>query len=138
MPYFLHDEFRICQRAAWSLGMASETHPELIVKWLPQIISAMKAPKHDAIIRNAIRTFQNLKSIPEQYEGEIYELCFEYLTDPKYPIAFKAFSMTVCRRIVMEYPELKGELIEVIQDAMEKGSAGIMSRGKRELKMLRR
>lgn len=136
MPFFLHDEYRICQRASWTLSMVSDKYPHLIAKWLPQIIQAMRNPAHDSIIRNAVRTFQNLDPIPEEYEGEVYELCFGYLLNPKYPIAFKAFSMTVCRRIAMKYPELKEELIQVIKDAMVNGSAGIIGRGKKELHIL--
>ncbi len=136
MPFFLHDEYRVCQRAAWTLGLVSDQNPKLIVKWLPDIIDAMKTPKHDAIIRNAVRAFQFLDPIPEEYEGEIFDLCFSYLMDPKYPIAFKAFSMTVCRKIALSYPDLIKELIAVLEEIIPHGSSGIKSRGKKELKIL--
>lgn len=133
MPYFLHDEYRICQRAAWTLGIVCQTNPELIIPWLPKILLELKAPKHDAQIRNTVRALEVLDPLPEEYEGEIYEQCFEYLLDPKYPIAIKVFSMTVCSRIAQKYPELIPELIQVIEDQMETGSAGYRSRGKKEL-----
>lgn len=138
MPYFLHEEYRICQRASWTLGMVCKEYPSLMLKWMHEIIQAVKAPKHDAVVRNFVRTIQFLDPIPEEYEGEIYDLCFEYLFDPKYPIAFKAFSMTVCRRIAMKYPELKNELIPIIEELIMHGSSGIISRGKKELKMLQK
>jgi hypothetical protein len=138
MPYFLHEEFRICQHAAWTLGQVGAKRPWLMEKWIPEILNAMDHPKHDAVIRNAIRAFQEMDDLPDEYEGEIFDRCFNYLLDPKSPIAFKAFSMTVCRKVAMKYPDLKGELIEVIEDALINGSAGIISRGKKELKILRK
>ena len=138
MPYFLHEEWRTCQRAAWALGMICEKHPELLDKWFGQVLEALKNPKHDAVVRNVIRTLEYMDDYAEEYEGQIYDLCFKYLYDPKYPIAFKAFSMTVCRKIAMKYPELKEELISVIADVMENASSGILSRGRRELKILRK
>lgn len=137
MPYFLHDEYRICQRAAYTLGLVCEEHPRLIIKWMPQVIEAMKAPKHDAIIRNAIRTFQLLEPIPKEFEGEVFDLCFKYLRNPIYPIAFKAFSMTVCRKIALTYPDLIAELISVIEDLLPHGSPGVRSRGRKELQILK-
>jgi hypothetical protein len=136
MPYFLHDEYRICQRAAWTLGIVCQNHPELILPWLPQILMELKTPKHDAQIRNTVRALEVLEHYPEEFEGEIYEQCFEYLLDPKYPIAIKVFSMTVCSRIALKYPELIPELIDAIEDQMETGSAGYRSRAKKELARL--
>ncbi len=136
MYYFLHEEMRVCQRSAWVFGKVCEDRPQLMLKWLPQILKALEEPKHDAIVRNTVRAFQFMDDFPEEYEGEIFEKCFDYLHSPKYPIAFKAFSMTVCRKIAIKYPELKDELIAVIEEVMENASSGIISRGKKEIKIL--
>lgn len=136
MPYFFHQEWRICQRASWCLGILCESYPELLLKWMPEILEALENPKHDAVVRNVLRAWQMLDEFPDEYEGQIYELCFEYIYDPKYPIAFKGFSMIICRKIALKYPELIPELIEVILGAMENGSAGIKSRGKKEVTLL--
>lgn len=133
MPYFLHEKIMICQRASYVLALTCEQHPKLLDKWMPQVIEQMENPKHSAVVRNIVRTFQYMEPIPEEYEGEIYEKCFEYIADPKHPIAWKAFSMTVCRKIAVKYPELIPELKSVISDAIEYGSSGVKNRGKREL-----
>lgn len=138
MPFFLHDELRICQRAAWTFGNVCSENPELMLPWLPEILKALDEPKHDAIVRNVVRAFQEMKTFPDEYEGEIFERCFQYLADPNAPVAFRVFSMTVCRKIGLKYPELVNELIPVIEDAMIHGSAGMKSRGKKELKLLRK
>lgn len=136
MQYVLHDEYRLCQRASWTLGKVCETRPWLMEKWLPEILKALEKPKHDALIRNVVRAFQGMDELPEEYEGEIFEKCFNYLLDPSYAVAIKAFSMTVCRKVAMKYPDLKPELIEVINDVLVNGSSGILSRGRKEIYLL--
>lgn len=138
MPFFLHEEMRICQRASWTLGKVCAKRPWLLEKWMPEIMASLAEPKHSAVVRNVIRAFQEVETFPEEYEGEIFERCFGFLVDHQSPIAYKAFSMTVCRKIAMNYPELKVELISVIEDLLETGSSGVISRGKRELLILRK
>ena len=135
MSCFFDDNPHICQRAAWPVGDLGEKYPELLIPYLPQMISNVKEPKHDAVIRNTVRTWQYM-SVPEDYLGEIFELCFNYITDPKIPVAIRAFSMKVCANICKAVPEMKEELILAIEDQLENGSAGIKSRGKNVVKQL--
>lgn len=137
MACFFDANLRICQRAAWPLGDLGEKYPELIIPYLPEMIKNLAHPKHDAIIRNTVRTWQYMK-IPEAYQGDIFEICFNYIIDPKIPIASRAFSMTVCANICKDIPELKDELILAIEDQLEFGSAGIVSRGRKIIKELQK
>lgn len=137
MTCFFDADLRICQRAAWPVGDLGEKFPALIIPYLHAMIQNLSNPKHDAIIRNTVRTWQFMK-IPEPYQGEIFEICFNYIIDPKIPIASRAFSMTVCANICKEIPELKDELILAIEDQMENGSAGIVSRGRKIIKELQK
>jgi len=136
MSHFLYGDVRVCQRASWVFCKVCEDRPWMMIKWIPKILKAMEQPKHNAIVRNSVRAFQFLDKIPEEYEGQLFEICFQYLVTPSSPIAIKAFSMSVCRKIAMKYPDLKGELIDVIEEVMVNGSAGIISRGKREIRFL--
>jgi len=134
---FLNSEYRITQRAAWPLSHAVKQHPELIKPHLKKIITNLKKPKiHDAVKRNTVRLLQFI-SIPKSLHGIALNNCFKLLQDKKEPIAIKVFSMTVLANITQHYPELKGELITVIEDQMPYGSAGFISRGKKVLKQLR-
>lgn len=137
MPYFFHEEYRICQRASWTLGLVCEKHPHLIKKWMPELIAALKAPKHDAVLRNGMRALQFLDPIPEEIEGNVYEIGFNFLGDPIIPVAIRVFSMSVCCKIALNYPELIPELIQVIEENMEYGSNGFLSRARKELKILK-
>jgi hypothetical protein len=136
MDCFFSDDWCLSQRAAWPVGLIGEQHPALIFPFMEQMIAHLKTPKHDAVVRNTVRIWQNIE-IPEVWQGEIYELCFGFVTNPQTPIAIKAFSMTVCENISKTYPELKSELILAIEDQMEFGSSGVKNRGQKILKKLK-
>lgn len=134
---FLNSEYRITQRAAWPLSYSVKKHPELIKPHLKKIITNLKKPKiHDAVKRNTVRFLQFIE-IPKSLHGITLDNCFKLLQDKKEPIAIKVFSMTVLGNLALEYPELKGELIAIIEDQMPYGSAGFISRGKKVLKLLK-
>ncbi len=135
MDCFFDDNYRICQRASWPVGLIGEKSPEMLVPYLPAMLGNLDNPKHNAIIRNTVRSWQNLK-IPEEYEGEIFEKCFNYILDTKAAIAIRAFSMSVCANIAANIPDLKEELIMAINDQMEMASPGIRSRGSKLIRDL--
>lgn len=137
MDCFFADDWRLSQRAAWPVGIIGESHPEWMIPFMEQMIAYLKTPKHNAVVRNTVRLWQNME-IPEVWHGEIFELCFGFVTTPTTPIAIKAFSMTVCENISKNYPELKEELILAIEDQMEFGSSGVKNRGQKLLKKLKK
>jgi hypothetical protein len=137
MDLFFNGHFRINQRAAWPIGIIGEKYPILIRPYLSKLVSNLdKENLHDAVVRNTLRTFQTCE-IPEEVEGPLYEKCFGYLLDMKSPIAFKAFGMSVLARIADKFPDLKEELIAVIEEQYEFGTAGFKARAKRVLKKLK-
>jgi hypothetical protein len=137
MDCFFDKDNRLCQRAAWSVGILGQNNPEIIRPFLPKMIRALDNPRHDAVIRNTIRIFQDI-DVPEELEGEVYEKCFSYLTSPKYPTAIKAFSATVLFNIAIKIPELKDELIIAIEDQITHATVGFVNRAKKLLKKLRK
>jgi hypothetical protein len=136
MECFFDKDIRICQNASWPVSYVGTKFPELLLPYLPLMIKNLENPVHDAVVRNTVRTWQNM-IIPEEYLGEIYEKCFNYLIEPKIAIAIRAFSMTVCANIAMNIPELKQELFIAISEQIEMGSPGIRSRGQKILKSLK-
>ncbi|MEY3421409.1 MAG: hypothetical protein RIR48_1701 [Bacteroidota bacterium] len=137
MDCFFESNYRICQRAAWPVGILGEKNPEIIISYLPKLITNLTEPKHDAIIRNTVRIWQKMK-IPENFQGEVFELCFNFILNPKAAIAIRAFSMTVCANIAKDIPELREELILAISDQLENSAPGIISRGNKIINNLRK
>ncbi|MFM9840795.1 MAG: hypothetical protein ACKVOQ_21185 [Cyclobacteriaceae bacterium] len=134
---FLAGPYRATQRAAWPLSYCVDQHPTLIKPHLKTVLNYLSKPNiHDSVKRNTIRLLQGI-GIPKSLQGKAANICFEYLSNPKEPIAVRVFSMTVLANIAKENPELKNEIIPIIEDQLPFGSAGFRSRGAKVLKVLR-
>jgi hypothetical protein len=133
---FLEGPYRVTQRAAWPLSYCVRNHPELIRPHLKKVLDHLKKPGiHNAVKRNTVRLLQEIK-IPKNLQGKVADVCFDYLSNPKEPIAVRVFSMTVLANIAKENPALKNEIIPIIEDQLPFGSAGFRSRGMKVLKRL--
>jgi len=134
---FLHGPYRVTQRAAWPISNCVELHPNLVKPHLKTLISFLgKEGEHDAVKRNILRLLQFI-SIPKPLQGKTADLCFQFLGNTKEPIAIRVFAMTVLANLAKENPELKNEIIPLIEDQMPFGSAGFRSRGKKVLTQLK-
>jgi predicted transcriptional regulator len=108
----------------------------MVRPYLIEMVNGLSTNPVDAFKRNTLRTFQT-SEIPEEVEGELFDHCIEYLKSMDEAIAIKAFGMTVARRICERYPELADEVILPVEILIsENYSAGVVNRGKKELKKL--
>ena len=131
---FMHDEYRVVQRAAWPLSYCAIDHPELIQKHLGKLLKHMEKPGLPiAVKRNAVRLLQHIE-IPERYHGKVMDLCFDYITSIDEAVAVKAFSLTILQNLSRQYPEIKNELKLVIEERWNYESVAFKSRAKKILK----
>lgn len=137
MDCFFSDDWVLCQKTSWSVTILSDKNPEFITPYMQQMLDNLDRPNHDAVIRNTLRSWGHMQ-IPEEMEGPIYDRCFEYFADPSQAIAIRVFSMTVCANIAMRHPSLSAEIIPIIEDYWDHATPAWRSRGKKELKRLRK
>jgi hypothetical protein len=138
MKCFLSNEQDLVLRASWLMSMCAERRPDLLRPWLGKMLrrtEAKDAP--EALQRNVVRALQFV-DIPRAHQGRVVELCLGFLQDPKGAIAVRAFSMTVLEHIARQQPELKQEIILIIEQMLPYGSAGIRSRARTVLRQLRK
>lgn len=135
LELFLSKNLRICQSASWPMGIFAAEHPEMVVPHLAKILKNLDTAPHDAYKRNTYR-FLQFMDVPEEFQGLVYEKCFESLIDTNAPTAIKAFALTTLTNIAVLIPELKEELIEAIYDQIPFGTGGFKARAKREIKRL--
>jgi hypothetical protein len=135
MDIFLHDEYRVVQRAAWIVNTAGEKHPGLLLPHLAAMIKRMSDPGvHIAVKRNVVRVLQFI-DIPEELHGQVMDTCFSFLADPKEAVAVRCFSMGVLANLAAQYPDIKQELKAIIEDQLQhETTAGFRSRAKKVLK----
>jgi dihydroorotase len=133
---FLNDEYRVVQRAGWPMSDIAIKHPGMVKPYIGKFVKLFrKKGMHEAVIRNVLRVMQFV-DVPAKYHGEVVNACFDFLLKSEYPIAYKAFSMTVLLNITRKEPELKRELKIVIEEIMKEGSPAIKARGRMVLKKL--
>jgi len=136
MNYFLGNNMNISQKTSWALGHIGEQQPELFKGYHQTFIDQLQLNHpHNAIKRNIVRMYQFIE-IPEIHEGKFYELAMLFLLDPNEPIAVKAFSMRICEKIALKYPELIPELIQAIESITPNASSGVKNRAGHILKRL--
>jgi len=136
MRCFLDNEYRLAQRAAWSVSWAARQKPEMIYPHIKDLVSVLnKKNVHDAVIRNSVRVLQKIE-IPEKYHGEVMDACFQFLEKPSTPVAIKAFSLTTLFNLSKKYPEIKPELKLIINDRLDYETAAFKSRAKKILPKL--
>jgi len=130
---FVNDEYRVVQRAAWPLSYVLEAHPALAKKHLPVLLNNLDKPELvPAVKRNTMRALQTLP-IPKRYHGMVMNHCFNYISNPLEKAAVKAFSLTVLENLSETYPDIKGELKLIIEDAMPNESPAFISRARKIL-----
>lgn len=136
MQCFLSDEYRLAQRAAWSVSWVAQQNPELIKPYIKNLVGVLKQKNvHDAVIRNSVRILQQIE-IPETLHGELMNRCFELVESPATPVAIKAFSLTALYNLSKHYPEIKDELKLVIEANLNNETAAFKSRAQTILKKL--
>lgn len=131
---FLHDEYRVVQRAAWPVSYCVEEQPGFIKKHFSRLIKNLKKKGiHDAVKRNSVRLLQYV-SIPEKFHGQVMDFCFRYISSPTEPVAIKAFSITILQNLAKQYPEIINELKLVIEERWDYETAAFKTRARKLFK----
>ena len=109
----------MCQRASWAVGYMAEKQPTLLKPYLERMILNLNNPVHDAIMRNTMRVFRDLPTIPDDLLGLTADVCFRYVTTPSVAVAIRSFAMCILEKICRKVPELKEEVRLTIEDLMQ-------------------
>jgi hypothetical protein len=117
------------------LDGSDEQQPGLATPYLHKLVKALPTLDSKGSLRSLLRMLCRY-DIPEEAQGLLIDLCFGYLCSELYPVAVKAHAMQIIYNHVLLYPELKDELVAVLEDQMENNSVGFMSRGRRLIKQM--
>lgn len=137
MDCYTDTDYRISQRAAWSVSWAAKNKPAMIEPYIAVLVKRLQEPDvHPAVIRNAVRILEDI-AIPEQFHGEVMNACFGFIETPSTPAAIKAFSLTVLFNLTKQYPEIKPELKLIIEERWNTETAAFRSRGRKILSAIK-
>lgn len=133
MECFMSNDYRLAQRAAWSVNWAARKKPEMVEPYIKDLVAVLdKKDVHDAVIRNSLRVLEETE-IPEKYHGEVMNACFGFIEKPGTPGAFKAYSITIIEKLSKFYPEILDELKLIIRENWDHETPAFKSRGKKIL-----
>ena len=131
---FLQPEYLLAQRAAWPLSYCALAHPGFIKKRLGELIKNLhKRVIHDSVKRNTLRILQEI-DIPKKYQGEVMNICFQYVESPVEAVAIKAFSLGILGKMAKLYPDILPEIKLLIEAQLPNQTAAFAGRAKRLLK----
>jgi len=131
----LHEKDPLAWRACWVLDGSDEFRPGMARKHIPQIVQALPQLESKGSLRSLLRLLSRY-DIPEEEQGLLIDLCFSCLVSELYPVAVKVHAMQIIYKHVLLYPELKDELVAVIEDQIANNSIGFKSRGSRLIKQM--
>lgn len=138
MQCFLDKEYRVAQRAAWSVSWAARQHPALIEPYIKTLVAQLKRKDvHPAVIRNTVRILEDIE-IPKTFHGEVMNACFNFIENPLTPVAIKVFSLTILFNLSKLYPEIQNELKLIIEERWNTETAAFRARSKKVLKSLKK
>lgn len=122
------------QRASWVVSVCFVHWPNLLRPYLIEMVNFIPKAAHPGIKRSLLRIL-SFSEIPEPVAGELLNLCFEYL-EMDLPVAVKVHAMQILYNISEKVPDIKPELIAIIEEQMAKNSIGFKTRGRKLLKKL--
>ena len=131
----LNEKDPLAWRAGWILDGSDELYPGLASDHISKIIQKLPDLKSTGTVRSLLRLLSRYK-ISEDDQGLLIDLCFGYMVSGFYPVAVKVHAMQIIFNHSLMYPELKKELVTVIEDQVGNNSVGFKSRGMRIIRQL--
>ena len=124
-------------RAAYLVDKINDTNPELLDPFLHGMIEQLQIEKSESKRRHFLKLI-SMKVVPQSQQGSMFDFCVKTFTSAKEPVAVRVHAMQVLFNISGNEPELKPEILAIIEHELENhSSAGILSRGKKLVRKLR-
>ncbi len=133
----ISDELPINWRAAWVIKGIWENTPDVVTPLLGRMRQALPSITQHGVRREFLRILTEYPPPEDEEElGILLKCCFDWLASPLETVAVRVHSMEILLQISRRIPEIIPELKTTIEVAMQEGSAGMLSRGQRTLKVL--
>lgn len=131
----LGEQDPLAWRATWVLDGCDEHYPGLARKHVSRIVRHLPSITSHGVLRSMLRMLCR-HQVPEEQQGLLIDLCFSYLVSELYPLAVKVHAMQILYNHVLLYPELKHELLTVIEDQADHNSVAFRVRGRQIMEKL--
>lgn len=132
------DDAKVKIRAAWVLALIGEKKPDVLYPFYATLISGIcRHDVEDGVKRNVLRILHG-QPLDETLHGEVMNVCFNALENPKEPVAIKSFAMGILGDLSSIYPEIKNELKLLIEAGLEQDpTPGYRSKARKVLQQIK-
>lgn len=131
-------DFRISGTAAWAMSHAVQKKPDLITSaHQAKLIRLARQTTSGALKRNIARAWQWC-FLPPDLMFDIAETALGFLNSAEEDVAVKAFSITVLERCLKVIPELKEEVLFILEKEMPHASAAYIHRAGKLIRAISR
>jgi hypothetical protein len=130
----------LCMRAARVADLCCERNPELIRPYLVKLVKDLPGLRDMSVKRIFMHILIRHSWVEdEEAMGKLVDTLFKWLTDDTQSVAIKAYAMAILENISKLLPDLKGEMIVVLEETIPLwDSYALQSGGIRLLKRLRK
>lgn len=137
MEIALYSHNKKSWRAAYLIDQINDNNPKLLNPFLNKIIEQVKIEKSHSKRRHFLKLIGQNELPPEQ-QGFMLDFCIKTFTSDTEDLAVRVHAMQILYNISEKEPELKPEILALIEYEMENhSSAGIISRGNKLVGKLR-
>lgn len=130
-----HPDPKIAWRSTYIIDMLHDLDNDLLADYIPIIIKKLPNETNHSIKRHYARILTQY-DLSKLADGHLIDACFNWLQSEEIPIAVKAHCMLILFKLCKAYPDLKQELILVLEDLIPYGSKGVVNRARKLLKDL--
>lgn len=110
-------------RAAAVVETVCRSHPNMILPYVDQILRDYFRYNHDGVKRGFLKSLMYIE-LTEDQEGRMLDLGLQIISHPKEKVAAKAYALQILAAISEKYPDIRPEILMVVQTVEDQGSAG--------------
>ena len=127
----LRENGQASMRAARVFDLADEAHPGIAKNYLEKFYTYIPVAKHSSVQRCFMRTLSRYPLTEnEETLGLFYDFCFRLITNHSSPIAVRYYGMYFAYQTCLKEPDLKHELIPMLDEVLKHDSSGMKRRAK--------
>lgn len=124
-------------RAAWALAHLNEQAPGMLVGLSHDVQQLFLSTSSYSIKRELLKVLRSQPLPDGDVGGELLDVCFTLSQSGVAPVGLRMYALDMVYRFCVVYPELKPELVAVLEDIVaEPPSVGIKGWAKRLLQQL--
>ena len=108
------EEYPLKEYSSWILVHLCKSHAERVRPFYNQFVDHLFISKDQTVLRNVANIISHLK-IQDYRESELIDVLISFIQEHSHKVALHVYSMQILALFVLKYPELKKEIVEILE-----------------------